>query len=437
MMQWKCLLLFTLLSFVLLGCSPEPAEDVDDQMDLFQTDFESDQSDAPRGMRSGDRARGMGRDGKEVVHGSGMGGGRRRRDRVGRSAERLPRRWQQMDDGDDRLDREEFLGVSEEFDRIDVDQDGYIFPRETKAGEPFHVAFARQFEHVDADSNGEISEDEWGGLFAKVDADADGNMTPEELRADETSSLNKVILSYFSHFDRDPPAESRPGRDGDMKINRDEWMPDFALLDRIDPDGKLGRDEINAAVQLKRYAGKGVRRWPARRFLPRYQKMDQDENQEITTEEYLGGDEEFTRLDFDKDGLLTPQEVRRGVPTGIALIYRMKWIDSNGDDGIGKEEWTAVYTRLDVEKKQSITREMLRELLSESTSDEGNIAISTLVLKHFSHFDRNRDGAIEEGEWQERFETMDFIEPQGLLTTDKLRSSIGRQPGLDAQKDNR
>ena len=93
MMQWKCLLLFTLLSFVLLGCSPEPAEDVDDQMDLFQTDFESDQSDAPRGMRSGDRARGMGRDGKEVVHGSGMGGGRRRRDRVGRSAERLPRRW--------------------------------------------------------------------------------------------------------------------------------------------------------------------------------------------------------------------------------------------------------------------------------------------------------------------------------------------------------
>ena len=165
--------------------------------------------------------------------------------------------------------------------------------------------------------------------------------------------------------------------------------------------------------------------------------MDQDENQEITTEEYLGGDEEFTRLDFDKDGLLTPQEVRRGVPTGIALIYRMKWIDSNGDDGIGKEEWTAVYTRLDVEKKQSITREMLRELLSESTSDEGNIAISTLVLKHFSHFDRNRDGAIEEGEWQERFETMDFIEPQGLLTTDKLRSSIGRQPGLDAQKDNR
>ena len=190
-------------------------------------------------------------------------------------------------------------------------------------------------------------------------------------------------------------------------------------------------------MQLKRYAGKGVRRWPARRFLPRYQKMDQDENQEITTEEYLGGDEEFTRLDFDKDGLLTPQEVRRGVPTGIALIYRMKWIDSNGDDGIGKEEWTAVYTRLDVEKKQSITREMLRELLSESTSDEGNIAISTLVLKHFSHFDRNRDGAIEEGEWQERFETMDFIEPQGLLTTDKLRSSIGRQPGLDAQKDNR
>mgnify|MGYP001440039691 CR=1 FL=1 len=81
MMQWKCLLPFTLLGFVLLGCSPDPDEDLDNQMDLFQTDFGSDQSDTPRGMRSGDRARGKNSDGKEVVHGSGMGGGRRRRDR--------------------------------------------------------------------------------------------------------------------------------------------------------------------------------------------------------------------------------------------------------------------------------------------------------------------------------------------------------------------
>jgi len=86
------------------------------------------------------------------------------------------------------VDRDEFRGKDEHFDKIDADGDGQLTKEECKAAKKTRRGEhgKKRFEKRDTNSNGVIDRDEFGGKderFAKMDADGNGELTREEIKA--------------------------------------------------------------------------------------------------------------------------------------------------------------------------------------------------------------------------------------------------------------
>lgn len=419
----------------LIGCGGEELSPAEQEAAFMEHVSQGPGSDAAA-VAEADRGDGAGTGGGGGMGrggggGQGQGGGAG----YGRPHRRLPNRWRPMDsDEDDQLSKAEFLvvsDVSEEFDRVDSDGDGLLVPDEIRPAQPLHRALGEKFEHLDADGDAQVVEEEWNGAFEAFDADSDGALTPDELRSGANKELAGVLLGWFSHFDREP--EGANNMLGDLKITRDEWSVSFSELDRIDPDGRLVRAEVLAGVGLRRELGAGVRSRPFRDFPPRFQQMDQDGDESISAEEFQGGEEEFARLDRDGDGLLTVQEVRYGVPTVFALIYRMEAIDTDASETISFDEWHHVLESLDSTGDGKFDRDELRAVASSEEGEPTRPILARMVLEHFSHFDRDRDGNVTKTEWQKQFMLFDQA-PRGELTPEELRGGVRRHAVLDAQQ---
>lgn len=90
--------------------------------------------------------------------------------------------------GDGVVDRDEFRGKDEHFDKIDADGDGQLTKEECKAAKKTRRGERgkKHFEKRDANGNGVIDRDEFGGKderFAKMDTDGNGELTHEEIKA--------------------------------------------------------------------------------------------------------------------------------------------------------------------------------------------------------------------------------------------------------------
>ena len=86
------------------------------------------------------------------------------------------------------VDRDEFRGKDEHFDKIDADGDGQLTKEECKSARKARRSKhgKKRFEKQDANSNGVIDRDEFRGKdqkFAKMDADGNGELTHEEIKA--------------------------------------------------------------------------------------------------------------------------------------------------------------------------------------------------------------------------------------------------------------
>jgi Ca2+-binding EF-hand superfamily protein len=93
----------------------------------------------------------------------------------------------------------------------------------------------------------------------------------------------------------------RLDKDGNGSISRDEWVRDPQTFDRLDAnkDGVLSREELGQAVQQR------IRQ----RADDRWKRLDKDGNGSISREEWPRNPEAFDRLDTNKDGLLTGEEL--------------------------------------------------------------------------------------------------------------------------------
>lgn len=90
-------------------------------------------------------------------------------------------------------------------------------------------------------------------------------------------------------------------RDGDGYLSRREWTADdrtFELLD-LDRDGRLSRREIRDAGQ--RHRRDLLKHW--------FEVRDDDRDGRLTPREWRGDEEGFERLDLDRDGYLSWDEV--------------------------------------------------------------------------------------------------------------------------------
>jgi hypothetical protein len=168
--------------------------------------------------------------------------------------------------------------------------------------------------------------------------------------------------------------------------------------------------------------GRGNSAGGGNEFSPRLASFDGNQDMQIDRSEFTDGDEEFTRMDADGDGIVTPREAHNTAPFYFDLLALFDKVDSNGDGNLVIEEWHAVFNQLDADDSRTLTREELR------TTRENPFA--ALVLGHFSHFDLNPkpagDQAIDVGEWGLDFDRMDAkILRNDQVTADEIKASMG------------
>ena len=235
------------------------------------------------------------------------------------------------------------------------------------------------FETYDADYDGFVTREEFRGskdVFRLLDVDGDGRICPTELGLPAEWKPDPAKKRPERTRGR---AGATPGRprdgylerlkemdaDGDGKVSRDEWNGPTQAFERLDRngDGFIDPADVRGAMPGQPGEGRDMRR----------------------------GGEIFDRLDTDKDGVLSAEE--------IGERPFLKRLDTDGDGRVTKEEAMAAARQMgsrgaDARRGRGLTQEGLRRFDRDGdgkvTADEfpGN-------ERQFGRLDRNGDGVLD------------------------------------------
>jgi len=254
-------------------------------------------------------------------------------------------------------------------------------------------------------------------LLKNADDNKDGKIDREEYR-DMLASLRESFGSVASRFgDMD--------KDGDGKLSKDEFRgpePLFAQID-ADGDGVITKDEA-AKFQPGAGAGAGM---IARRVLG----MDKDRDGKVSRDEFTGPPANFDRLDANKDGFITRNELPGAAAAGVGapdramLRERLQAMDKDGDGKVSKDEFTgepALFDRLDTNKDGVISREDNPDA-APGRPPGGNPATGGAArAERLRAMDKNHDGKISKDEFTGPAELFDRLDANsdGVISTDEL-----------------
>lgn len=194
-----------------------------------------------------------------------------------------------------------------QFNRLDVDQNGYLERDELKD----NVRFQRGlFETIDLDGDDKIF---WPEMESYVRSRAEAAAT----RCDIV--LHDLGFGFFESLDR-----NHDGRIGLREIRvapatlRSLRRPGQSVLRPNDPPRRLHLEVIRGAFTLFGTNQGGESTVPRLVALPRtpvgpiwFQRMDRNMDGDLTWKEFLGPRHVFEELDLDRDGLIDPQEAER------------------------------------------------------------------------------------------------------------------------------
>jgi Ca2+-binding EF-hand superfamily protein len=197
--------------------------------------------------------------------------------------------------------------AQQQFNRLDVDQNGYLDRDELKE----NVRFQR-------------------GLFETIDADGDDKIFWPEMeryvrsRAEVAATRCDIVLHDLGHGFFEALDLNHDGRLGLREIRlaadtlRGLRKPGQALLRPTDPPRRLHLEVVRGSFQLFGTGGMGESTVPRIVAQPRapvgpvwFQRMDRNLDGDLTWKEFLGPRYVFEELDTDHDGLIDPKEAEK------------------------------------------------------------------------------------------------------------------------------
>jgi Ca2+-binding EF-hand superfamily protein len=195
----------------------------------------------------------------------------------------------------------------QQFNRLDVDQNGYLDRDELKV----YVRFQR-------------------GLFEAIDTDGDDKIFWPEMeryvrsRAEAAATRCDIVLHDLGHGFFEALDRNHDGRIGLREIRaapatlRALRKPGQTVLRPPDPPRRLHLEVIRGTFQLFGTGGMGESTVPRIVALPRtpvgpiwFQRMDRNNDGDVSWKEFLGPRHVFEELDTDHDGLIDPKEAEQ------------------------------------------------------------------------------------------------------------------------------
>lgn len=230
-------------------------------------------------------------------------------------------------------------------------------------------------------------------------------------------------MNIFQRFDAN----------GDGQVDRDEFQgPDnaFARLD-ANGDGVITPDEVGGRqAQGTRPRGRRMMD-PEQRWQQMLERFDENNDGQISADEFKGPERVFTMLDQDGDGLITQAEATRfrglGRPdrdwgnraAGLEMMLRR--CDEDGDGRVTRDEWPGrdeMFDRLDADGDGFITAEDVAAIRQQPRPQRMNPAQILLRV-----LDKNGDGQVSNSEWTDFFASAD-TDGDELLSYEELFTQL-------------